>query len=139
MSANEMPERHADTERNKIINRASSDLEQIINGHDPEIHHLGNRVWDRLDKMAVDIENHRSDLCASGQQVRALEWTESTETALDCDWVDSFGLYQISEAVLFIGHTPSGVEFDTVEAAKAAAQTDYERRILAAMEKEQGE
>ena len=69
MSANEMPERHADTERNKIINRASSDLEQIINGHDPEIHHLGNRVWDRLDKMAVDIENHRSDLCAAGQQV----------------------------------------------------------------------
>lgn len=72
MSANEMPERHTDTERNKIINRASSDLEQIINGHDPEIHHLGNRVWDRLDKMALEIEN-RADLCVSGQQVRALE------------------------------------------------------------------
>lgn len=69
MSDMKIPERHADTERNMIINRASYDLEQIINGHDPEIHHLGNRVWDRLDKMAVDIENHRSDLCASGQQV----------------------------------------------------------------------
>lgn len=39
-----------------IINKASTDLENIVNGHDPEIHHLGNRVWDRLDKMALDIE-----------------------------------------------------------------------------------
>lgn len=52
--------RHADLDRNLILNRASTDLENIINGHDPEIHNLGNRVWDRLDDLAVSIEA-RSD------------------------------------------------------------------------------
>lgn len=60
--APQMPEdvadRHSDTRRNVIINRTSTDLENIVNGHDPDIHHLGNRVWDRLDKMAVEIEQH---------------------------------------------------------------------------------
>lgn len=51
-------ERHADTERNRIINRCSADLESIVNGHDPEIHNLNVRVWDRLDRMAVEIEQH---------------------------------------------------------------------------------
>lgn len=26
--------------------------------HDPEVHNLNNRVWDRLDRMALDIEAH---------------------------------------------------------------------------------
>lgn len=50
------PARHADPARNRALNSCSSDLETIINGHDPEIHHLGNRVWDRLDALAVEIE-----------------------------------------------------------------------------------
>lgn len=48
--------RHTDLDRNLILNRASTDLENIINGHDPEIHNLGSRVWDRLDDLAVSIE-----------------------------------------------------------------------------------
>lgn len=60
--APQMPEdvadRHSDRRRNVIINHTSTDLENIVNGHDPDIHHLGNRVWDRLDKMAVEIEQH---------------------------------------------------------------------------------
>ncbi|WP_449043767.1 hypothetical protein [Paracoccus versutus] len=51
-------ERHADTERNRIINRCSTDLEIIVNGHDPEVHNLNVRVWDRLDRMAVEVEQH---------------------------------------------------------------------------------
>lgn len=50
------PMRHTDTERNKIINRTSTDLGNIINGHDPDVDNLGIRVWDRLDQMAVEIE-----------------------------------------------------------------------------------
>ncbi|MBX8824719.1 DUF551 domain-containing protein [Ochrobactrum sp. SFR4] len=49
-------ERHANTSRNLIINQTSTDLEQIINGHDPEQSILNNDVWDRLDKMACEIE-----------------------------------------------------------------------------------
>lgn len=49
-------ERHANTARNLIINQTSTDLEQIINGHDPEQSILNNDVWDRLDKMACEIE-----------------------------------------------------------------------------------
>lgn len=51
-----LPTRHADPDRNRALNSCSSDLETIINGHDPEIHHLGNRVWDRLDALAVELE-----------------------------------------------------------------------------------
>lgn len=43
-------------ERNKIINRCHTDLEKIINGHDPEVGNLNNDIWDRLDRMAVEIE-----------------------------------------------------------------------------------
>ncbi|UFS64857.1 hypothetical protein LO749_12005 [Paracoccus denitrificans] len=61
-------ERHADTERNRIINRCSTDLESIVNGHDPEIHNLNVRVWDRLDRMAVEIEHHRAHRKAEAWQ-----------------------------------------------------------------------
>lgn len=50
-------ERHKDAERNLILNRTLSDLDDIINGHDPEIDtSINNGVWDRLDKMALEIE-----------------------------------------------------------------------------------
>lgn len=82
--APQMPEdvadRHSDRRRNVIINHTSTDLENIVNGHDPDIHHLGNRVWDRLDKMAVEIERHaieaqaaeNADLRAKLAEVTAL-------------------------------------------------------------------
>lgn len=50
--------RHTDKQRNLIINRCSTDLEKIINGHNPETGNLNNDVWDRLDKMALEIEAH---------------------------------------------------------------------------------
>jgi hypothetical protein len=59
--------RHADLERNVILNRAITDLENIINGHDPEIHNLGNRVWDRLDDLAIAVEGR------SKERIEALE------------------------------------------------------------------
>ena len=43
--------------RNVIITRATNDLDEIINNHDPEIDvPIKDGVWDRLDKMAVEIE-----------------------------------------------------------------------------------
>lgn len=53
------PARHKDTTRNGILNRTLSDLERIINHHDPEIDvPISDGVWDRLDKMALEIEAH---------------------------------------------------------------------------------
>ncbi|WRH62091.1 MAG: bZIP transcription factor [Fuscovulum sp.] len=49
--------RHADRERNLLLNTALSDLDSIINYHNPEVDtSLNNLVWDRLDKLAVAIE-----------------------------------------------------------------------------------
>ncbi|KAB0538083.1 hypothetical protein [Pseudochrobactrum saccharolyticum] len=56
VSAPTKEERHENTSRNHIINQTSTDLEQIINGHDPDQSILNNDVWDRLDKMACEIE-----------------------------------------------------------------------------------
>ena len=50
-------ERHADTERNRILNIALTDLNAIINGHNPDVDtSINNMVWDRLDKLACDVE-----------------------------------------------------------------------------------
>ena len=57
--AGTMTERHMDVGRNKILNRAVTDLDKIINQHDPEVDtNVYNGVWDRLDKMAMEIETH---------------------------------------------------------------------------------
>lgn len=54
-----MQDRHKDTDRNLILNRTLKDLDEIINGHDPEVDtSINNLVWDRLDEMAVEIERH---------------------------------------------------------------------------------
>lgn len=53
------PARFDDLERNRIINRAHTDLDSIVNNHDPEIDHISNKIWDRLDKMSLEIECHR--------------------------------------------------------------------------------
>lgn len=49
--------RQSDTSRNLILNQTLTDLEDIINGHDPEVDSsINNGIWDRLDKMAVAVE-----------------------------------------------------------------------------------
>lgn len=91
------------------------------------------------------VEYRRADLCASGQQVRVkpLEWEPSKTSYTQADCV--LGQYQIS----FLGefecwqlsapHKPGSDWKDgftrhaSKSAAKAAAQADYERRILAAL------
>ncbi len=48
--------------RNRIINKALSDLDLIINCHDPEIDtSINNMVWDRLSKMGSDLEQMARD------------------------------------------------------------------------------
>ncbi|MFN7002209.1 MAG: hypothetical protein ACK4NW_02120 [Roseinatronobacter sp.] len=49
---------------------------------------------------------------------------------IDADLVDDFGLYEITdEAVLFIGHESTGKAFESIEAAKTAAQVDWDNRV----------
>lgn len=64
MTQDTAPERHANKSRNLILNKTLTDLDDIINGHDPEIDtSINNGVWDRLDKMAIEIEELvRADL-----------------------------------------------------------------------------
>lgn len=85
----------------------------------------------------------RADLCASGQQVRALEWDDfdgqgAKATAmliasyLIARWSD--GRFEISVSAPGYSTGFDGERFHpTLEAAKAAAQADYERHILAAL------
>lgn len=83
-----------------------------------------------------------ADLCASGQQVRALEWgADAKFSGQPAFYADSeFGVRMI------VDHTVhgNGIQaydeagdsigvYPDFEAAKAAAQADYERRILSAL------
>ena len=90
----------------------------------------------KADRDSFDhAEYLRRDLCASGQQVRALEWEESGP-----DWFfgkGECGDYSIATSASRFHEGEfrlCGVEgdfryFDTAEAAKAAAQADYLRRV----------
>lgn len=56
MTSEKAPERHKDTNRNRLINKAVDDLEQIINHHDPEVDcPITQGVWDRLDRLCADV------------------------------------------------------------------------------------
>lgn len=74
--------------------------------------------------------------------VKALEWTHEAETAKKYEtWSAEtiFGRYHVVRMpagyTWFVeGGIGSGGPFDTAEAAKTAAQADYERRILSALE-----
>lgn len=68
-------------------------------------------------------------------KVKPLEWMKAPEH-LDCAWIDDFGLYQITDEdviILFVAHNETGQIYQSLEAAKAAAQADYEARIVAAL------
>ncbi|UFS65307.1 hypothetical protein LO749_01685 [Paracoccus denitrificans] len=86
-----------------------------------------------------EIEYLRRDLCASGQQVRALEWDEYSP---GCFFGRTeFGNYAIAPSAsayhageIRISGLDGGFTYAAdIESAKAAAQADYERRILAAL------
>ena len=77
---------------------------------------------------------HQPDLVTAAR-VKPLVWSDDPSSALDCAWIDDFGLYQITdEDVLFVGHNHVGRQYPTIADAKAAAQADYEARILAAID-----
>ena len=76
--------RHTDKRRNLIINRCSTDLEKIINGHNPETGNLNNDVLDRLDKMALEIEAH----LASREAQQAATPTAQEAMAVMRQWPD---------------------------------------------------
>lgn len=61
--------------------------------------------------------------------VKPLEWRAAPDW-IDGDLVDNYGLYCISDCVLFIGHEETGIVFEGEDEAKAAAQADFDRRIL---------
>jgi hypothetical protein len=67
--------------------------------------------------------------------VKPLVWWRDPHNVsfVDAEFVDTSGLYCIAESVLFIGHAETGIPFDSVDEAKAAAQADYEHRILSAL------
>ncbi|WP_288951558.1 hypothetical protein [uncultured Paracoccus sp.] len=86
----------------------------------------------------------RSDLCASGQQVRALEWKDLGEgksfrallPIIGSVRVEPYGCCGWWEVLWSMpGQCDKLIPdvFDNPDDAKAAAQADYERRILAAL------
>lgn len=51
-------ERHADLERNRLINTAVTDLDRIINQHNPDVDtSINNGVWDCLDRLCAQLES----------------------------------------------------------------------------------
>ena len=79
-------ERHADTERNRILNIALTDLNAIINGHNPDVDtSINNMVWDRLDKLACDVEllaHRRASQAAPARPTEAMlnaarDWSDA--------------------------------------------------------------
>lgn len=85
------------------------------------------------------------ELKAAGVRVKPLEWQESAEGYASGQWFAAsiFGEYSTvgpmaNEMVLMIAPVPRlgnyTERFSTIDAAKSAAQSDYEARILAALE-----
>ena len=78
------------------------------------------------------------ELAAKGLRVKELVWGNENCHDLDCDTHAFNGMYQICEerrggVLLFSVAGQSAVEYTTIEAAKSAAQADYEARVLAAL------
>lgn len=122
---------------------------------------VADEVFDRLEKKGADQAAFgAAEVCeaiaalpAQGVRVRALEWADYEEIVRDAQ----SGMHYASRALngfnaYFVmqdgeqfrwwtsGHqTDHSVAHPTFDAAKAAAQADYERRILAALAAYRGE
>ena len=78
------PERHADKVRNLILNHAVTDLEEIINAHNPDVDApIKQGVWDRLDKMAMLIEAKAIARADPTQDERVKALVEAAQAQLD--------------------------------------------------------
>lgn len=133
--AENKPERYNDTGRNSILNRTVTDLEEIINGHDPEIHGtICQEVWDRLDQMALELETRPE---ASQVRVKEISWqaTDYRPNYIRSDnGIATYALTTHPDDVQLSICGTGWVLYKSVSEAKAAAQADYEKRILSALE-----
>lgn len=113
-------------------NRWAHDIREM-NGSSVDADHA-DLTAATLRALVDENERLRADL-ANAVKVKPLKWEKDPQNVsfVDAEYVDDFGLYCIAERVLFIGHTQTGIPFDTVREAKAAAQADFERRILSAI------
>lgn len=105
--------------------------------------YMGGPSRNSLRIAAAIVKEFGSDLCASGQQVRALEWEPSKTSYTQANCV--LGQYQISFLSEFecwqLSAPPKRGTYwkdgfsrhASKSAAKAAAQAHYERRILSAL------
>ena len=97
-------------------------------------------IWQDQPSPALDTTEYiRADLASP--KVKPLEWVNLSEPHNNWYYADaSFGRYRITQVFFpescFIAVTPTELRIseNTLEDAKAAAQEDYERRILAALE-----
>lgn len=95
------PERHSDPKRNSILNRALTDLDRIINEHDPEVDtSINNGVWDRLDKMALEIEAH-----AAAKRTAVMYDTLNAEQKA---WLDTLVTFDTDGGILTVWGDVSG-------------------------------
>ena len=88
---------------------------------------LIHEAADMLEQLAAERAK------PTGVRVRALEWRESGFEQ-DADLVDTTEAYQIQEGIFWYGSQVNGTPCGDNEAAKAAAQADYEARVLAALD-----
>ena len=83
------PDRHADKIRNLILNHTVTDLDEIINAHDPDVDvPIKQGVWDRLDKMAMLIE------------AKAIARAEAAEAERDAALGENARLREAGQAVV---------------------------------------
>lgn len=94
------------------------------------------------DKFMMELEQDRAQLTAylqaresaDGVKVKPLVWVKPPDWK-DCDLCSEDGFYEICEGqLLFNPGSEVGSLFETLKAAKAAAQADYEARIKAALD-----
>ena len=92
----------------------------------------------------VEVEYVRADLCTpADERVKPLEWFEGAADGIFADQVWSADAYLIEKRKnvdnafdlhCYFWDGDNARRYPTLEAAKAAAQADYEARILAALE-----
>lgn len=130
------------------VKQESPDRDALVVGIAQIIDHpsvyMGGPSRNSLRIATEIVKHHRADLCASGQQVRALEWDEIDDgkafrallPIIGSVRVEPYGCCGWWEVLWSMpGQCDKLIPdvFDNPDEAKAAAQADYERRILAAL------
>lgn len=131
-------ERECTTSPSEYYKRAAALLEklrdEIGSGFgEGDIERIGDiviarlRAWDKLDRE--DVKRRLSTPPAPSVAVKALEWVENVAEAVTGD----YWIVNATQKWLYRSPHVKIAPFDTVEAAKLAAQADYEARIRSAL------